>query len=108
MPLDENWRYVSVAKHRVHMRWTIEGIWMDFSWKVMQILDISVDEYYDNMDRIEKENHILSWLTSDPIMPGGYWHQETGKCLGWNTGWVVGSWEKYENFIRGFDIKIDE
>jgi len=33
---------------------------MDFSWKVMQILDISVDEYYDNMDRIEKENHILS------------------------------------------------
>ncbi|MDP2104331.1 MAG: hypothetical protein Q8K26_05415 [Candidatus Gracilibacteria bacterium] len=110
MPLDENGRYVSVAKHRVNMRGTIEDgiVCSGFSYQIMKILDMTIEEYYDNIDRVEKENHILSGLTSDFTMPGGYWHQETGKCLGGNTGGVVGNGEKYENFIRGFDIKIDE
>jgi len=108
MLLEETWKYETVSGITVRMRWKIDDIWLDFCWKIMDILNLSADEYFDNLDKIEERNHILSWLTNDDIMPGGYWHQESGKCLGWNTGWVVGNWEKYKKFIKGFDIKIKE
>ncbi|EKD66590.1 MAG: hypothetical protein ACD_49C00029G0018 [uncultured bacterium (gcode 4)] len=105
MSLEENWRYISVADVTVQMVGGIYCISKDFSSKIMEILGITVDEYFKNTEKIEEQNHILDWLTNTPNMPIGYWHQETGKCLCWE---IVGVWGDHDDFIKNFDIKIKE
>ena len=71
----------------------------------MDILGITTEQYFDNIEQIEEENHILEWLTSSPIQSTGYWHQETGKCLGWE---IASIHQRPDDFIKSFDIKIEE
>lgn len=104
LPLEENWKYITVWWNTVHMRWCVDMI-MDFSYQIITILGISVDDYFNDQDNILNSNHILSWLTDDLIVPWGYWHQESGKCLSLNTWWVAWNWEKLKNLISRFDIK---
>lgn len=101
MSLEENREYYTICDVTVQMKRKIYGISKDFSSKIMEILGITTEEYFDNLDKIEKHNHILFWLTNVPNMPEGYWHQETGKCLGWEIKWVH---QGLDDFIKNFDI----
>ena len=109
MALEEYGKYQTVSWKKVHMRSAMkqEEMMYYYRWELIEMLGI-VNESDKNKEEILSDHKVLVWLTDDLIMPSGFWDNKTGKCLWWNTGWVMWRGNELRKKLSRFDIETEE
>jgi len=105
--LEEHGKYESIQGKKIHLSQAIEHqqMIMYYGTEIVKILWISLP-WWEETQRILKDEKVIGGLTSDLSMPNWYRHQKSGKCLWGNTPMPHHS-EKYNPYLANFDIKME-
>ncbi len=107
MALEEWWKYETVSWNKVRIQWSFEldEMLMYYGFELSEILNI-FDKSEAEREKILSQQQIVYWLTDNHIMPKGFRHAQTGKCLWGNTGWVMWSGDVLKKKLQKFDINL--
>lgn len=106
MILEEYGRYKTVTQKQVILKHILPHENIDLWLRQRLFVLLQTPAEYEALEQALQDNHIIVWLTDDLNMPSGFRHQETGKCLGWNTpafGDASGAF--VQQYLAQFDIK---
>jgi len=107
MSLQEWWKYETVWGNKVEIQWSfeLEEMLTYYQFELSEILNIWKKSESER-EKILSQQQIVYWLIDDGIS-NGFWHAQSGKCLGGSTKWITKGKTKIKKNISGFDINVD-
>lgn len=107
MALAEYGRYQVKSNTTIHLKAVLPEQQIDFGIRQRLFTLLQTPADYDAIEQVLIDNHVIPGLTSDMNMPSGFRHQETGKCLGWNTPAFGGASKDFvDKYLAQFDIPL--
>ena len=108
MSLEENRDYQTISWNKVHIQWSfdLEEMLMYYESELSEILNIS-NKAEEEREKILRNQKVVYGVTDAQTMSSWLRHAESGKCLWWNTKWVMWKWGMLKKKLQNFDIKTN-
>jgi hypothetical protein len=108
MRVEEKGEYETIWGNKVRIQWSfdLEEMLMYYESELSEILNIS-HKSEEEREKILRNQNVVYWITDTTTMSSWLRHSKSGKCLWWNTKWVMWKWEALKKKLQIFDIKTD-